>query len=111
MLDNGQYVHVELQVVPQNFWENRALAYASSKQITKGGSWSKLRIVISINILGGGRNGIIMSLGLRERFHETDSTVYLYMVNHNVLSKIMAKIALAVLVFSRCYRETTNGTC
>lgn len=60
-LADGSYAHVELQVIPQVHFDDRALAYASniySKQLRRGNEWSQLKRVISINLLGGGRDAI-----------------------------------------------------
>lgn len=57
-LANGELVLVELQVIPQDFWDQRALAYCSSvycRQLSKGSTWGDLKRVIGINILGGGK--------------------------------------------------------
>ena len=59
-LDSGDYALVEMQVVPQNYWDRRALAYAANiygSQLRKGGKWKDLKKVIYVNILGGGREG------------------------------------------------------
>jgi len=56
-LDNGDFSLVEMQVLPQNHWDKRALAYAAAfygNQLVKGQRWSDLKKVIGINILGGG---------------------------------------------------------
>jgi predicted transposase/invertase (TIGR01784 family) len=58
-LDNGEYAMVEMQVVPQNCWDNRALAHVAhfyGNQLRKGGDWNLIRKVIGINILGGGKS-------------------------------------------------------
>ena len=55
-LKNGDMVLVETQVRPQDYWNQRALAYAAraySNQLMEGDSWGKLKKVYSINILGG----------------------------------------------------------
>ena len=57
VLSNGDYALVEMQVMRENHWDRRALAYVSSfygNQLAKGGNWKDLRKVIGINILGGG---------------------------------------------------------
>ena len=57
--DNGEYVMVEMQVMPQNGWDKRALAYVAGvfgNQLPKGGHWKDIRKVIGINILGGGKS-------------------------------------------------------
>jgi predicted transposase/invertase (TIGR01784 family) len=56
VLNNGDYALVEMQVMRENHWDRRALAYVSSfygNQLAKGGNWKDLRKVIGINILGG----------------------------------------------------------
>lgn len=60
-LDNGDYALVEMQVVEEDNWDNRALAYLAfyyGDQIKKGEHWKQLKKVIGINILGGGKNDI-----------------------------------------------------
>lgn len=55
-LKNGDMVLVETQVRPQDYWDQRALAYASlrySGQLLEGERWDQLKKVFSINILGG----------------------------------------------------------
>ena len=55
-LKSGDMVLVETQVRPQEYWNQRALAYAAraySNQLMEGESWGKLKKVYSINILGG----------------------------------------------------------
>ncbi len=57
-LANGELVLVEMQVVPQDYWDKRTLAYAGhvySRQLCAGGKWSDLKRVICLNILGGGK--------------------------------------------------------
>jgi len=57
-LDNDEYAMVEMQVIPQDYWDNRALAYVAAfygNQLRKGGDWKHIRKVIGINILGGGK--------------------------------------------------------
>ena len=58
-LDNDEYAMVEMQVMPQNCWDNRALAYVASfygNQLRKGGDWKHIRKVIGINLLGRGKS-------------------------------------------------------
>lgn len=58
-LASGEYAMVEMQVVPHNNWDNRALAYVAAlygNQMVRGGEWEQLRKVICINILGGDYN-------------------------------------------------------
>ena len=58
-LSNGEYALVEMQVAPQDYWDERALAYVSAffgNQLRVGGDWSKIKKVIGINILGGGKD-------------------------------------------------------
>jgi predicted transposase/invertase (TIGR01784 family) len=57
-LENDGYALVEMQVVPENYWDRRALAYVAAfygNQLFKGGEWKHIRKVIGINILGGGK--------------------------------------------------------
>lgn len=59
-LATGEYALVEMQVIPQDYWDQRALAYVAAfygNQLSKGESWRHIRKVIGINILGGGRDG------------------------------------------------------
>ena len=56
-LDTGEYALVETQLIKQDFWDMRALAYIAAfygNQIRKGGEWKDIKKVIGINILGGG---------------------------------------------------------
>ena len=56
--DKGMIV-VEMQVVPQNFWDRRAVAYISNiygNQLSRDQGWEDLKPVIGINLLGGGRD-------------------------------------------------------
>ena len=58
-LDNEEYVVVEMQVIPQNCWDMRALVYVASfygNQLRKGEDWEDTRKVIGINILGGDKS-------------------------------------------------------
>jgi predicted transposase/invertase (TIGR01784 family) len=58
-LNTGEYALVELQVVRQDYWDKRALAYVAAfygNQLRTGGEWRDIRKVIGINILGGGRD-------------------------------------------------------
>ena len=58
-LDNGEYALVETQVIMQDYWDKRALAYIAAfygNQIRKGGDWSQIKRVIGVNILGGGKD-------------------------------------------------------
>ena len=62
-LDDGEFVLLEVQVITQDFWDSRALAYASAfygNQLKQGHKWSDLKRVIAINFLGkGGTKDII----------------------------------------------------
>lgn len=52
-LHDGSYALVEVQVVEQDYWDRRALAYAASvysQQMRKSDKWEKLKSVICINI-------------------------------------------------------------
>ena len=56
-LDSGELTLVEMQVLPQDFWDRRALALAAlvfGGQLQRGDDWSQLKRVIGLNILGGG---------------------------------------------------------
>lgn len=56
-LDDGKYALVEMQVLPQDNWDKRALAYVAAfygNQLRKGLQWRDLKEVVGINILGGG---------------------------------------------------------
>jgi len=59
-LDTGDYAMVEMQVIPQNYWDRRALAYVAAfygNQLRKGEKWEHhIKKVIGINILGGGKD-------------------------------------------------------
>ncbi|MDP2193517.1 MAG: Rpn family recombination-promoting nuclease/putative transposase [Alphaproteobacteria bacterium] len=56
-----EFALVEMQVVPQNYSDHRALAYAAAfygNQLRTGDKWSQLKKVIGINILGGGKESL-----------------------------------------------------
>jgi predicted transposase/invertase (TIGR01784 family) len=58
-LNNGEYALVEMQVIPEDYWDRRAFAYVAAfygNQLKKGGKWKNIRKVTGLNILGG-RNG------------------------------------------------------
>lgn len=58
--DQGEYALVEMQVLAQDNWDFRALAYVAAfygNQLRKGGTWCDIRKVIGLNILGGGNGG------------------------------------------------------
>ena len=58
-LDSGGYALVEMQVIPQNYWDRRALAYVAAfygNQLSRGREWKDIRKVIGLNILGGGKD-------------------------------------------------------
>jgi len=60
-LENKEYALVEMQAVPQNYWDRRALAYVAAfygNQLSKGSEWKDIRRVIGINVLGGGRDNL-----------------------------------------------------
>jgi len=60
-LDNGQYAMVEMQVIAEDHWDRRALAYVAGfygNQLRKGGSWKDIQKVIGVNILGGGKDNL-----------------------------------------------------
>ena len=57
-LENKDYAMIEMQVIPQNYWDRRALAYVAAfygNQLKKHGDWKDSK-VIGINILGGGKD-------------------------------------------------------
>jgi hypothetical protein len=61
-LDTGDYAMVEMQVMPRDYWDRRALAYVAAfygNQLRKGESWQDIRKVIGLNILGGGKDGLV----------------------------------------------------
>jgi flagellar biosynthesis/type III secretory pathway protein FliH len=54
-----------VQIITQDFWDSRALAYASAfygNQLKRVGAWSELRRVIAINFPGLGKGGTRDSL-------------------------------------------------
>jgi predicted transposase/invertase (TIGR01784 family) len=59
-LETGEHVLIEVQVITQDFWDSRALAYASyasafyGNRLKRGGAWTELKRVIAINFLGKG---------------------------------------------------------
>lgn len=59
-LDTGEYALVEMQVIPQDYWDRRALAYVAAfygNQLRRGDKWEHhIKKVIGINILGGGKD-------------------------------------------------------
>lgn len=58
-LDTGEYALVEMQVTPENEWDQRALAYVAAfygNQLRKSSTWKDIRKVIGVNILGGGKD-------------------------------------------------------
>lgn len=60
-LSNGEYAMVEMQVIPYDFWDRRALGYVAAfygKQMREGEKWKDIKRVIGINILGGGKDGL-----------------------------------------------------
>jgi predicted transposase/invertase (TIGR01784 family) len=66
-LDDGNFAIVEMQVIPQDFWDQRALVYLAKfygSQLRKGSCWVDVKKVIAINILGG---------GLHDRAHWRDA--------------------------------------
>ena len=60
-LATGDYTMVEMQVIPQDYWDRRALAYVGSfygNQLMRGEHFKHIRKVIGINILGGGKDNL-----------------------------------------------------
>ncbi|MBT5390693.1 MAG: Rpn family recombination-promoting nuclease/putative transposase [Alphaproteobacteria bacterium] len=58
-LSDGHHAIVAVQVVPQDFLDRRALAYAAlyfDRQLRSGDNWGQLQKVIAISILGGGKS-------------------------------------------------------
>ncbi|MES2198752.1 MAG: PD-(D/E)XK nuclease family transposase, partial [Chlamydiota bacterium] len=58
-LDTGDNILIEMQIIPYNHWDQRALAYVAAlygRQIRKGGKWDDIKRIIGINILGGGKD-------------------------------------------------------
>jgi hypothetical protein len=55
----GEYALVEMQIMPEEHWDDRALGYVAaifSRQLRKRSSWKNIQKVIGINILGGGKD-------------------------------------------------------
>ncbi len=84
-LDTGEYALVEMQIWPENQWDDRALAYVAAfygYQLRKGSSWKDIRKVIGLNILGGGKddckhwpdtpNQYMRHYKLQEQLHKED---------------------------------------
>lgn len=60
-LSNGEYALVEMQIVPESHWDQRALSYVAalySRQLRMKTPWKEIRKVIGLNILGGGKESI-----------------------------------------------------
>ena len=60
-LSTGEYTMVEMQVIPEDHWDRRALAYVGAfygNQLMRGEHFKHIRKVIGINILGGGKNDL-----------------------------------------------------
>jgi predicted transposase/invertase (TIGR01784 family) len=61
-MKDGDYAMIEMQVIPQDYWDRRALAYVGAfygNQLTRGGQFKHIRRVIGINILGGGKDNLV----------------------------------------------------
>ena len=59
-LDTGEYALIEMQIVPEEHWDQRALAYVAAfygNQLKKRTPWKEIKKVIGLNILGGGKDG------------------------------------------------------
>lgn len=70
-LANREYALVEMQVIPENYWDRRALAYVAAfygNQLYKGEEWKKIRKVIGINILGGGKDNKVHWIDAPQQF-------------------------------------------
>lgn len=60
-LSSGDYTMVEMQVIPQDYWDRRALAYVGAfygNQLMRGEHFKHIKKVIGINILGGGKDDL-----------------------------------------------------
>jgi predicted transposase/invertase (TIGR01784 family) len=60
-LDSGDYALVEMQVIQENCWDTRALAYVAAffgNQLSRGEGRTDIKKVIGLNILGGGIDDI-----------------------------------------------------
>jgi predicted transposase/invertase (TIGR01784 family) len=67
--DQGRFFIIEVQLKKQEFWDKRALYYASgvySNQLASGAPWDQLRPVIAINILNHDRKTLPDSKYLRD---------------------------------------------
>ena len=56
-ISGGSIAMIEVQVIPEDYWDTRALYYASGvffNQLRSGGTYEELRKVISIQLLGTG---------------------------------------------------------
>jgi predicted transposase/invertase (TIGR01784 family) len=75
LLDTGEYALVEMQVIPQDYWDQRALAYVAAfygNQLRRGDKWGRdLKKVIGVNILGGGKDD-------NAHWKDTDQYVRIY---------------------------------
>lgn len=57
-LDTGEFALIEMQIVPEDNWDKRALAYIAAfygNQLRQKASWKEIKRVIGLNILGGGK--------------------------------------------------------
>ena len=60
-LATGDYTMVEMQVIPKDYWDRRALAYVGAfygNQLMRGEHFKHIKKVIGINILGGGKDNL-----------------------------------------------------
>jgi predicted transposase/invertase (TIGR01784 family) len=60
-LSSGDFTMVEMQVIPQDYWDRRALAYVGAfygNQLMRGEHFKHIKKVIGINILGGGKDNL-----------------------------------------------------
>jgi predicted transposase/invertase (TIGR01784 family) len=84
-LDTGEYALIEMQVIPQNYWDRRALAYVAAfygNQLSRGEQWKHIRKVIGINILGGGKD---------EKVHWIDALPEEYMRHYKFEDQLNGK--------------------
>ena len=60
-LDTGEYALIEMQIVPEEHWDQRALAYVAAfygNQLKRSTPWKEIKKVIGLNILGGGKENV-----------------------------------------------------
>jgi len=90
-LDTGEYALVEMQIMPEDQWDQRALAYVGAfygNQLRKSDSWKSIQKVIGVNILGGGKDNLkhwqetpeqyVRHFKFQEQIHKEDPPRYLH---------------------------------